>query len=158
MDANTLYSPEMLYHKCYDQCIELGWNTSKLGMFFRACLLDGRTEVRKNKVLISLESYYNLVQYAQIRVMQKMELLKAGKPPMAYDLFTPDELFKQYPDMVHIGWDAVKLGVFFKSSLLMGVFSSHQKKAHILDDSFRELIDFANVIYLKRNCILPGDL
>lgn len=156
MEAINLYSPENLHHKCYEQCAEFGWNPSKLGMFFRAYLLDGKTDFKHNKVLISLESYYNLVQYAQLRVIQKMELINTGKHPRAYDLLTPDELMKRYPDIAFIGWDAVKLGIFFKSSLLMGVIASHEKKSHIMDDSFRELVDFANTIYIKRHFIDPG--
>jgi hypothetical protein len=153
MDAKKLYSPEELYHYCYDQCNDRAWNASKIGTFFSAYLLDGLRDFKNNKALISLESYYALVEYSNNQVVEKMMELNNGKRPLAQNLLTPDELMNRFPNVATIGWDTSKIGVFFKSSLLMGYVAKHDKKALIIEDSFRKLIDYASSNLLKRSTI-----
>ncbi len=63
---------------------------------------------------------------------------------------TPQELINLYPQVKLLGWSSSKVGTFFSSGLLLGYRSGKEYKALILEPSFQELMDYANVINDKR--------
>jgi hypothetical protein len=58
---------------------------------------------------------------------------------------TPAEVLDQYPDLkVKFGWNASKIGLFYKSKLLSGYDDVSMKKSYIKVSSLMELIQFVN--------------
>jgi hypothetical protein len=58
---------------------------------------------------------------------------------------TPAEVIELYPDLkVKFGWNASKIGLFYKSKLLIGYDDASTKKSYIKKSSLIELIQYVN--------------
>jgi hypothetical protein len=58
---------------------------------------------------------------------------------------TPTQVIEKYPELeITFGWSAKEIGMFLKSRLLHGYYSSSLRKAMIKEDSLEELVEFAN--------------
>lgn len=60
------------------------------------------------------------------------------------NFYTPAELVERYPDAKKIGWSATKIGIFFRAGLLLGYYSSSERKAMISEASFVRLVTLRN--------------
>ncbi len=63
---------------------------------------------------------------------------------------SPEELMNLYPQVKLLGWSSSKVGTFFSSGLLLGYRCGKEYKALILEPSFQELLDYANLVNDKR--------
>ena len=63
---------------------------------------------------------------------------------------TPEELMHRYPQVELLGWSSSKVGTFYSSGLLLGHRCGKEYKALILEPSFQELMDYANLVNDKR--------
>jgi hypothetical protein len=58
---------------------------------------------------------------------------------------TPAQVIELYPDLkVKFGWNAGKIGLFYKSKLLSGYDDASMKKSYIKVSSLIELIQYVN--------------
>lgn len=69
------------------------------------------------------------------------------------NLYSPTELLELYPDALKLGWTATKIGIFFRSGLLVGFISGKENKAMITEESFVKLMKFVNQVNLDRNIL-----
>ncbi len=65
--------------------------------------------------------------------------------------YSPAELLEIYPKAKKIGWTATKIGIFFRSGLLVGFISGKENKAMILEESFVKLIKYTNQVNRDRD-------
>ena len=58
---------------------------------------------------------------------------------------TPAQVIERYPDLkANFGWNASKIGLFYKSKLLSGYDDASLKKSYIKLSSLMELIQYVN--------------
>lgn len=65
--------------------------------------------------------------------------------------YSPAELLELYPEATKIGWTAVKIGIFYRSGLLVGYLSGKENKAMILEESFVKLLKYVNEVNRDRD-------
>lgn len=65
--------------------------------------------------------------------------------------YTPTELCELYPQVQKIGWTPTKIGVFFRSGLLVGFVSGKSNTSLILESSFIELMRYTNQVNRNRD-------
>jgi hypothetical protein len=65
--------------------------------------------------------------------------------------YTPTELLELYPDAKKIGWTPTKVGMMFRSGLLVGFISGKHNSAMILEESFIELMKYTNRVNRSRD-------
>jgi hypothetical protein len=71
------------------------------------------------------------------------------------NFLTPVQLIEKYPQMKDWGWTASKIGIFYYCGLVNG--KRRMFKSYILESSFLELIEFANLVATKHQMsIKPG--
>ena len=68
-------------------------------------------------------------------------------------LYSPTELLELYPEAAKLGWTATKVGIFFRSGLLVGFVSGKENKAMITEASFVKLLKFVTEVNLDRNIL-----
>lgn len=68
----------------------------------------------------------------------------------ASDYLTPAELVQRYPNVRGIGWSATKIGIFYKAGLLVGYYSSSERKVLIQAQSFIQLVHYANSLAMEK--------
>jgi len=71
----------------------------------------------------------------------------------AIRLYSPTELLELYPQAIKLGWTATKVGIFFRSGLLVGFVSGKENKAMITEESFIKLLKFVTEVNIDRNIL-----
>lgn len=148
MNSHThFFSPDELVHK-YPQIELLGWNASKIGVFFSAHLLIGNWNRNSNRALINEFSLIELMEYTNA-VSAKRTFSTVPCVPIRYNYLTPQELTEAYPQIIQLKWSAITIGIFFNSGLLLGHRNGKDHKALIIESSFIDLVNYVNYIDLK---------
>lgn len=145
--SSTSLTPYEIIRK-YPHVEGFGWNASKIGTFFSAGLLLGKRKLLKSLILES--SFLELMAYFD-KVAEKKRMATFGSASIRRDYLTPEELIHKYAQVVdELDWNASKVGIFFSSGLLLGYRNGKEYKAMIDETSFRELIDYATGLSIRR--------
>jgi len=70
------------------------------------------------------------------------------------DLHTASELREKYPQVELLGWNALKIGTFLSSKLLIGTNKSSRQPALIREKSFVKLMNHSNDLRNLHNCLI----
>jgi len=60
------------------------------------------------------------------------------------EMYTPQELIDDFPQLKKMGWSASKIGVLYSAKFLTGYYNGKEKKVNISIDSVKRAIDFIN--------------
>ena len=148
MNLHAYYlTPDELVHK-YPQVESLGWNASKIGIFFSAHLLNGNWNRHANKAFINELSLIELMEYTNA-VSAKRTFSTVPSVQLNNNYLTPQELVEFYPQIIQLKWGSIVIGMFFNSGLLLGHRNGKDHKALIVESSFIDLVNYVNYIELK---------
>ncbi len=147
MNLHAYYlTPDELVHK-YPQVESLGWNASKIGIFFSGHLLNGNWSRHANKALINEISLIELMEYTNaVSAKRTFSIIPVQ---LNNNYLTPQELSEAYPQIFQLKWSAITIGIFFNSGLLLGHRNGKVYKAMIVESSFIDLMNYVKSIDLK---------
>jgi hypothetical protein len=137
----NLLTPDQLIHK-YQQLELLGWNASKIGVFYNNHLLHGKWNRQDHKAYIIENSMLDLINYLDQVSIKRMQLLALKDEQHIY--YTPLELVEEYPQIADYNWSAIVIGMFFNSGLLIGHRTGKKQRALIVQSSFLDLLGYAD--------------
>lgn len=136
---HDLKSPTFLCD-LYPKTKLLNWTPSKVGTFMVSTLLIGTPKNKQRSAEISEQSFKELIQYSKELNNYRNSILENDK---SCQLFSPMELFELIPEVRLLNWNPSRIGLFFKSRLLVGI-DNGIKPSLIELNSFKSLIAHAN--------------
>jgi hypothetical protein len=71
----------------------------------------------------------------------------------SFSHYSPSELLELYPKAKILGWTPTKIGIFFRSGLLVGFVSGKENKALILEESFIKLMKYVSEVNRDRDIL-----
>lgn len=113
----------------------LRWNASKIGTFYNCFLLDGKTFGKNRRIIITEQSFTDLLTFAYNSLSIKEE-----RPEyMSYE-----DVIEKIPQAEFYRWTPTVIGVFFHSGLLDGKRSHEESRNLVTKKSVVDLINYTN--------------
>ncbi len=143
----TFLPTQLLFEK-YPSVNILGWNSTRVGIFYHSHLLVGIYGKGKPQLLVNERSFLALMSFAKKMAIRKgvyLENPTAGE----YDLLSPAELIQEYPNAGYMGWCPTKVGIFLSAGLLVGHTRGVGQSSLITRKSFVMLVDHAHGTFEK---------